>query len=91
MLYHYSKENLLRLATECGWSPNQATLIKKQETYINTKTLAALAQNFNVEPWMLLLPDFDPKNPPKRVLTSTEFAAFSKLENLVSQVSEKDN
>lgn len=88
MQHHYGKENLTRLAEDCGWSPNQGSLIKKQQTYLTLKTLIPLCSRFNIEPWMLLHPDFDPANPPSAVLNWRQAAALEALRR--SQVDPKD-
>jgi transcriptional regulator with XRE-family HTH domain len=45
----------------------------------STLQIDKLARAFGLEPWMLLVPDFDARDPPVEVLTQTQQAAMSML------------
>lgn len=64
MVKHYGQENLTRLAKECGIGLGTAARIKKQNTSVGLDVLHAIANRFDVSPWQLLVPGFDPQNPP---------------------------
>lgn len=64
MDHAYGKENLGRLASESGFGPATSTRLKKQDTNVGIDVLEAIARRFKFEPWQLLVPGFDPKNPP---------------------------
>lgn len=64
MRKHYGRENLQRLARDCKFAPATATRIKKQETSVGIEVLEQIAEAFHLHAWQLLVPGFDPKNPP---------------------------
>jgi len=61
---HYGEENLSRLARECSIGLGTAARIKKQQTSVGIDILHAIATRFGLAPWQLLVPGFDPSNPP---------------------------
>lgn len=65
MILRYGKENLTRLSVECEFGPGTASRLKKMETSVGLDILEKLAAYFYLEPWQLLVPNFDPKSPPK--------------------------
>lgn len=64
MQHQWGGENLTRLAREAKIGPGTATRLKEQKTSVGLDTLDKLADCFGVHPWQLLVPGFDPKNPP---------------------------
>jgi hypothetical protein len=64
MQHAYGRENLTRLARETGIGPGSATRIKNQDTSVGIDTIEKIANRFDVQPWQLLVPGFDPVNPP---------------------------
>jgi len=64
MVKHYGEENLSRLARECAIGLGTASRIKKQQTSVGIDILHAIAARFNLAPWQLLVPGFDPAHPP---------------------------
>jgi hypothetical protein len=64
---HYGAENLNRLARDAGVGPATSSRLKKQETGVRLDTLDRLSEAFDVPQWQLLVPGFDPLNPPNLV------------------------
>ena len=64
MRKHYGKENLSRLAEDCGFAQSTATRIKQQQTATGLDKVDMIARKFNLAAWQLLVPGFDPGNPP---------------------------
>lgn len=60
----YGGENLNRLSRDTKCGPGTSTRLKNQETSVGLDTLDKLAAGFNLPQWQLLVPDFDPANPP---------------------------
>lgn len=65
MLSRYGKENLTRLARECKFGAATAARLKGRDTEVRLDTIQALAKRFGFQAWQLLVPGFDPENPPK--------------------------
>jgi len=63
MLREFGKENLTALAKKAKIGPGTATRIKEQSTSVGLEVLEQIARAFGVQPWHLLLPDFDASNP----------------------------
>ncbi len=64
MREHYGRENLNRLARETKVGPGTAARIKAQNTSVGLETVDKIAAHFHLAAWQLLVPGFDPKNPP---------------------------
>jgi hypothetical protein len=64
MVKHYGKENLSRLAIECGFAQSTVTRIKQQQTATGLDKVDQIAQRFNLAAWQLLVPGLDPEHPP---------------------------
>jgi hypothetical protein len=60
----YGGENLNRLSRDTKCGPGTSTRLKNQETSVGLDTLDKLAAGFNLPQWQLLVPGFDPANPP---------------------------
>lgn len=52
--------------------PRTVGRIRNAEVSCSIDTLASIAKVFSVEPWALLVPDYDPANPPVRIMTQDE-------------------
>jgi len=63
MHQHYGKENLNRLARETNIALGTASRMKAQDTSVGLDVIDRIAEKFKVEPWQLLLPDFNPHRP----------------------------
>ncbi len=64
MKKHYGGENLNRLAKEVKLGLGTCGRIKAQQTSVGLDTLEKIAAHFQVAAWQLLVPGFDPDNPP---------------------------
>lgn len=67
MVKQYGKVNLTRLGREVVKSPATAKRLVEGETSIGVELVDQIAKYFRVEPWHLLVPGFDPNNPPQLV------------------------
>lgn len=74
MAYYPALKSNHRVAAKIGGAFPARTVgrIKNAETSCSLDTLAKLAKAFDVEPWHLLVPNYDPKNPPVRTMTQAE-------------------
>ncbi|HEX3156745.1 MAG TPA: helix-turn-helix transcriptional regulator [Candidatus Angelobacter sp.] len=52
--------------------PRTVGRIRNAEVSCSLDTLTRIAKVFGVEPWHILVPSYDPKNPPVRTMTQTE-------------------
>ena len=60
--------------------------IKSADVSCGIDTLQAIASAYDLEPWQLLVPAIDPKNPPAlRQLSQEEAALYRKLQALLTQ------
>jgi len=84
MDHAYREEKLGRLANECGFGPATSTRLKKQETSVGIDVVEAIARRFKFEPWQLLVPGFDPKNPPT-LIDQDAVAAVTEQERALIQ------
>lgn len=75
MAHAYGKESLSRLAKECGFGASTSTRLKQQETYPGIDTVDQIATRFQFSAWQILVPGFDPKNPPVLFDASAAVAA----------------
>ena len=64
MRHKYGRENLTRLAADCGLGPGTATRIKEQRTSIGLDVMERIAAKFGIDPWQLLVPGLEADNPP---------------------------
>jgi hypothetical protein len=64
MVHHYEREDLTRLARECDFAQSTASRIKAGKHATGIDKLDAIARRFHLATWQLLVPGFDPKNPP---------------------------
>ena len=64
MVKHYGKENLSRLALDCSIGLGTAGRIKEQKTSVGIGVMDKIAAHFNLAAWQLLVPGFNPSEPP---------------------------
>lgn len=80
MKHRYGSTNLSKLAADCGFSQSTATRIKQQGTAIGLDRLEMIAHAFGLSTWQLLVPGFDPKNPPTlQPMSPRERALYDKI------------
>jgi hypothetical protein len=65
MRRHYGEENLLRLSKEAKIGLGSTSRLKAQETSVGVDLIDKVAARFKLQPWQLLVPDFDADNPPE--------------------------
>jgi hypothetical protein len=76
MEYHWGKENLSRLARDADIGPGTATRLKQQQTSVGVDIVERIADLFGLQTWQLLVPTFDPTNPPTLMPMSEAERAF---------------
>lgn len=64
MVKKYGKTNIKGFASFCEIGIGTVQRIEAQETSIGLAILDKIAQKFDLAAWQLLVPGFDPKNPP---------------------------
>ena len=62
--------------------------IRNAETSCQIDTLAKLAKAFDIEPWQLLVPNYDPTNPPVRVQTRAERDLYARMRSDLTKIPE---
>lgn len=65
--------------------------IRNAETSCSLDTLAKIAKAFNVEPWHLLVPNYDPANPPVRTISKTERDLYARMREDLDQLHEAES
>lgn len=62
-----------------GFEPRTIGRIRNAEVSCTLDTLAKIAKAFGIEPWHLLVPRYDPRNPPVRTMTVHERDLYARL------------
>lgn len=91
MVKKFGKENFAKVARDLNWSPNQGTLIKKEETYIGLEKVEQIANYFEVEPWMVIYSNFNPDNMPVKIVTESELLMYRKIDSAMQELKELSN
>lgn len=92
MLKHYGEENLSRLARDCGIGLGTTTRIKQQQTSVGLEIVDKIAEHFNVHPWQLLVPGFDPASPPTLMpVSASERQLYERLSAAVREFKDVPN
>lgn len=60
----FKKENMQGFAKHCGIGIATVQRIKAQRTSVGIEVIDKIAEAFDLAAWQLLVPGFDPKNPP---------------------------
>lgn len=90
MVKHYGKVNLSRLAEDCGFAQSTATRIKQQQTATGLDKVDLIAHKFNLAAWQLLVPGFDPGNPPVlQPLSETERRLYKVFKTTFAAMTEE--
>lgn len=79
MEHRYGKENITRLAREAKVGNGTIQRIKEANTSVGLEVLDKIAHVFNLEPWHLLVPSFDPNNPPVVYLSHAERDFYERM------------
>jgi transcriptional regulator with XRE-family HTH domain len=64
MTSKFGGRSIKPFAAFCGVGVGTIQRIEKQETSVGLETLDKIAQKFDLAAWQLLVPGFDPDNPP---------------------------
>lgn len=89
MRKHYGKENLTRLSKECKFGPATASRLKEAKTSVGLEVIDKIAGNFNVQPWELLVPSFDPSNRPTLApVSEQERKLYERLREVAKEIKE---
>lgn len=87
MVRHYGRVNQSRLADECGIGLGTVNRIKQQTTSVGIDVIERIAANFNLAPWQLLVPGFDPKSPPAlQPVNEKERKLYEKIMNAAREI-----
>lgn len=89
MKKHYGGENLTRLAKDCKIGPATASRMKEGQTSVGVDIVDKVAKHFQVQPWELLVPTFDPKNRPAlQPLSEQERRLYERLREVAKEIKE---
>lgn len=86
MRKRWGGENLSRLARDAGIGPGSATRIKEMRTSVGLDVLEKVAACFDLDPWQLLVVDFDPDDLPIAPLTKNEAAKIERMREAAKQL-----
>lgn len=64
MVQRYGEENIAKFAKDTKIGLATVGRIKEQKTSVGLAVMDKIASKFNISSWQLLVPGFDPKNPP---------------------------
>ena len=79
MIDRYGKENMLRLSKDAGIAIGSVQRMRDENTSIGINIVAKVANAFGLQPWQLLFPELDPKNPPALCITEAERKLYSRF------------
>ncbi len=80
MKQRYGEENISRFAKDVGVGLATVTRIKEQKTSVGLAVMDRIAATFNVSAWQLLVPGFDPENPPTlQPVSERERALYTRI------------
>lgn len=79
MEHHWGREHLSRLSREAAIGLATTSRIKACNTSVGIDVLAAIAKAFDLQPWHLLVPGLDVRNPPTMTLTEVEADLYRRL------------
>lgn len=79
MLYHWNEVNISRLGREVK-SQGGAQRVLSGKVSIGVDLLEKTARVFDLQPWHLLVPKLNPKNPPTLIVSEAELRLYQALE-----------
>jgi transcriptional regulator with XRE-family HTH domain len=87
MLAKYGKVNMNGFAKHCGVGIATIQRIQQQETSIGLAVIEKIAEKFNLAAWQILVPGFDPANPPAlQPVTPGERALYEKIMSAAREI-----
>lgn len=85
--HHFGRENLSRLARETGIGPGSCTRIKEARTSVGLDVIEKIAARYDLDPWQLLVPGFNPGSPPVlKPVSPEEQALYDRLLNAAQEL-----
>jgi transcriptional regulator with XRE-family HTH domain len=83
MASDHSLNTVEKLAKRSGVGTGTIDRLRRAEASARLYTIVAIAVAFKIEPWQLLVPGFDPSNPPiLQPVSEAEHAWWAKLRDL---------
>jgi hypothetical protein len=79
MLAEYGKDNLWAFCKKVGIGPGTGQRIKEQETSVGMDVIEKIAIAFELQPWHLLVPNLDPRNPPVLLVSDVEQKFYASM------------
>lgn len=79
MLAEYNKDNLWAFCKKVGIGPGTGQRIKEQETSVGMDVIEKIATAFDLQPWHLLVPNLDPRNPPVLLISEVEQKFYANM------------
>jgi transcriptional regulator with XRE-family HTH domain len=79
-----------KVAKKADVPPRTIGRIRNAEVSCSVDTLPKVAKVFGIEPWHLLIPKYDPANPPVRHLTQAERQLYANLRATAKQIEERE-
>lgn len=79
MAHHSELNNSERVGSKAKIPPRTVNRIKNAQVSCTVDTLAKIAKVFEIEPWALLVPNYDPANPPVRTMTQDERNFYARM------------
>lgn len=87
MIRKYGRTNIKGFAAFCEVGVGTIQRIEAQETSIGLAILDKIAQKFELAPWQLLVPGFDPENPPALLpVSSRERELYEKIKTAAKAI-----
>lgn len=78
-----------KLAQKTGLSTASISRLRNAQGNANLETLEAIAHAFHMEPWQLLVPHMEPRNPPAlQPLTEQERRLYERLREVAKEINE---
>ena len=80
MIFDFGEENQLKFSERTKIGLGTVGRIKQQTTSVGLEIVDRIAATYNLSGWQLLVPGFDPKNPPTlRMITDSERQMYDRL------------
>lgn len=87
MIRKYGKTNIKGFAAFCKVGVGTIQRIEAQQTSVGLAILDKIAQKFELAPWQLLVPGFDPVNPPAlQPVSARERAMYDKIMKVAKEI-----